>query len=60
MAKKNTVIKFETAKFALFIENKDGLHTHVRDGESFKGKQKACPLCANGGFFEKAMGKIGA
>lgn len=51
--------RFETKSLSISISNDDGVHTHIRNGEKFRGKQKDCPLCANGSAFEKAMGTIG-
>lgn len=52
--------KLETPSLSIFIENNNGIHVHVRNGERFQGKQAECPLCANGSQFEQAMGRIGA
>jgi hypothetical protein len=57
---KIATVKFETSSLSLYIQNDNGVHTHVRNGEQFSGKQKDCPLCANGSDFEKVMGRIGA
>jgi len=53
-------ISYEKIGLAVTIENEDGVHTHTRNGEHFKGKQQDCPLCANGSEFEKLIGRIGA
>jgi hypothetical protein len=44
----------------IFLENRDGIHTHERNGEKFTGEQSACPLCENGSEFERSFGRIGA
>ena len=51
--------KWETNSLSISIKNEDGVHSHERNGEKFRGEQKDCPLCANGCEFEKAMGRIG-
>jgi hypothetical protein len=60
MKKLHSTTKLETKSVSIFIENLDGVHTHVRNGEKFKGKQIDCPLCINGSDFERSFGKIGA
>jgi len=50
----------ETKAFSISIRNEGGVHTHTRNGEQFKGKQRDCPLCASGSQFEKSVGPIGA
>jgi hypothetical protein len=60
ISKKVVAARFETHFFSISIKNEDGVHEHTRNGETFTGKQKDCPLCANGGQFEKTMGAIGA
>jgi hypothetical protein len=44
----------------IFIENKNGRHTHKRNGQEYSGKQVDCPLCLNGSEFERNFGRIGA
>jgi hypothetical protein len=60
VTKKMATASYEVKGLALTISNENGVHTHTRNGEVFRGKQKACPLCANGSEFEKLMGTIAA
>lgn len=49
-----------TESLSVRIDNINGIHTHVRNGEKFTGKQSDCTLCATGSEFEKALGRLGA
>lgn len=52
-------MKSQMNSLSISITNEGGVHTHVRNDEKFRGKQKDCPLCANGSQFERGFGVIG-
>jgi hypothetical protein len=60
ISKKIAELSYETKALSLTIKNEDGVHTHSRNGEKFRGKQADCPLCKTGSEFERKMGAIGA